>query len=111
MCLLTPTDFFAVGQNYTDFTQIGDDEVIACLDRATRLRETSPTLLVVGGSDPVVLDLNRQALARLRCESRLAVVPEATHLFAEPGALQQVTELSRDWFSAQMSPAPAPAGS
>jgi putative phosphoribosyl transferase len=263
MCLLTPRDFFAVGQYYTDFAQIGDDEVIACLDRAARLREeppiraltadrpvgiavgggvvlrgvlsvpedtagmvvfahgsgssrrsprnravaagmeaaglgtllfdllteqeerdranvfdtglladrlaavtgwleaqpeavglpvgyfgastgaaaalwaaaepgsriaavvsrggrpdladarlpavTSPTLLVVGGSDPVVLDLNRSALARLRCESRLAVVPGATHLFEEPGTLQQVTELSRDWFTAHMSPAPAPA--
>ena len=58
----------------------------------------SPTLLIVGGRDEVVLGLNRQAQQRLRCESRLAIVPGATHLFEEPGALQTVTRLARDWF-------------
>lgn len=58
----------------------------------------SPTLLIVGGRDPVVLELNRQAQQRLRCENRLAIVPGATHLFEEPGALQTVTRLARDWF-------------
>ena len=50
----------------------------------------SPTLLIVGGADDVVIDLNRQALARLTCEKRLVVVPGAGHLFEEPGALEQV---------------------
>ena len=64
-----------------------------------RLHEVvSPTLLIVGGRDEVVLGLNRQAQQRLRCESRLAIVPGATHLFEEPGTLQTVTRLARDWF-------------
>ena len=58
----------------------------------------APTLLLVGGRDDVVLDLNRQAQARLRCENRLDVIPGATHLFEEPGALEQVAERARDWF-------------
>ena len=58
----------------------------------------APTLLVVGGRDTVVLELNRRAQARLRCESRLAVVPGATHLFEEPGTLEQAAGLARDWF-------------
>ena len=59
---------------------------------------TAPTLLIVGGRDPVVLDLNRQAQARLRCENELAVVPGATHLFEEPGTLAAAASLARDWF-------------
>jgi putative phosphoribosyl transferase len=70
----------------------------------------APTLLVVGGYDHLVLDLNAQAQAQLRCENRLAVVPEATHLFAEPGALEQVAELARDWFAAHLVPAAPHAG-
>ncbi|WP_415947174.1 phosphoribosyltransferase family protein [Streptomyces sp. KLOTTS4A1] len=65
---------------------------------------TAPTLLIVGGHDQLVLDLNRQAQARLRCVSRLAIVPGATHLFEEPGALEKVTELARDWFTDHMTP-------
>ncbi len=61
-------------------------------------RVTAPTLLIVGGLDRVVLDLNRDALAELRCESRLAIVPGATHLFEEPGTLQRAAELARTWF-------------
>ncbi|MFI7006531.1 phosphoribosyltransferase family protein [Streptomyces sp. NPDC050145] len=64
----------------------------------------APTLLIVGGHDRHVLALNREAQARLRCESRLAVVPGATHLFEEPGALDQVTDLARDWFTDHMAP-------
>ncbi|MFE3492090.1 phosphoribosyltransferase family protein [Streptomyces sp. NPDC059175] len=64
----------------------------------------APTLLVVGGRDTTVLDLNRQALAALRCESRLVVVPGATHLFEEPGALDEVAELARDWFTVHLTP-------
>ncbi|MGI5401700.1 phosphoribosyltransferase family protein [Streptomyces sp. CA-135486] len=59
----------------------------------------APTLLIVGGRDTRVLDLNRQALTELRCECRLVVVPRATHLFEEPGALDRVAELARDWFT------------
>ncbi|MDF3299916.1 phosphoribosyltransferase family protein [Streptomyces tropicalis] len=66
---------------------------------------TAPTLLVVGSADPIVLDLNRQARDLLRCESRIAVVPGASHLFEEPGALEAVTDLARDWFTDHMAPA------
>ncbi|OIJ92490.1 phosphoribosyltransferase [Streptomyces colonosanans] len=66
---------------------------------------TSPTLLIVGGADLTVLDLNRQAQAQLRCENSLAIVPGATHLFEEPGALEAVTDLARDWFTDHMAPA------
>ncbi|HET7398200.1 MAG TPA: phosphoribosyltransferase family protein [Intrasporangium sp.] len=59
---------------------------------------TAPTLLVVGGADEEVLELNRSARARLRCPSELAVVPGATHLFEEPGALAEVSRLAGDWF-------------
>src|SRR5215469_1476232 len=58
----------------------------------------SPTLLIVGGKDEVVLGLNKEAQQWLRSESKLAIVPGATHLFEEPGALQTVTRLSKDWF-------------
>jgi predicted alpha/beta-hydrolase family hydrolase len=58
----------------------------------------SPTLLIVGGRDETVVDLNRQAQARMTCETRLAVVPGATHLFEEPGALDTVSDLAREWF-------------
>jgi len=68
-------------------------------------RVTAPTLLIVGGDDDVVLALNRQAEAQLTCEDDLAVVPGATHLFAEPGALEEVTEQAADWFTAHMRPA------
>lgn len=57
-----------------------------------------PTLLIVGGADDQVLELNRMAATQLRCESRLAVVPGATHLFEEPGALAEVARLSAGWF-------------
>jgi len=68
-------------------------------DLATDLDQVrAPTLLIVGEHDELVLGLNRQALSQLRCEARLTVVPGATHLFEEPGALQAVAELARDWF-------------
>jgi len=61
-------------------------------------RVLAPTLLIVGGRDEVVLELNREAYGQLRCDKRLAVVPGATHLFEEPGALEEVARLSREWF-------------
>ena len=60
-------------------------------------RVRAPTLLVVGGADPQVLELNRQAAQRLRAQHELAVVPGAGHLFAEPGALEQVVDRSVEW--------------
>ena len=59
----------------------------------------SPTLLVVGGRDHAVLEMNRAALAELRCEKELTIVPGATHLFEEPGALEEVTALAGRWFT------------
>lgn len=58
----------------------------------------APTLLIVGGDDRLVLDLNREAQAAMAAECRLDVIPGATHLFEEPGALEQVAGLARDWF-------------
>jgi putative phosphoribosyl transferase len=70
-----------------------------------RLAEVnSPTLLIVGSRDEIVVGLNKQAQQQLRCESRLAIVPGATHLFEEPGALQTVTRLARDWFAGHFGP-------
>jgi putative phosphoribosyl transferase len=57
-----------------------------------------PTLLIVGGNDPEVIDLNRKAMNLMRAETRVEIVPGASHLFGEPGALEQVAELARDWF-------------
>jgi putative phosphoribosyl transferase len=59
---------------------------------------TAPTLLIVGGDDYAVIDLNEKALKELQCEKRLEVVPGATHLFEEPGTLEQVAELASNWF-------------
>jgi len=58
----------------------------------------APTLLIVGGDDRQVLELNRAALEQLRATGELVIVPGATHLFEEPGALEAVAELARDWF-------------
>src|SRR2546427_6304978 len=62
-------------------------------------RVRAPTLLIVGAADPVVVALNRRAFVRLRGVKKIAVVPRASHLFAEPGALKRVTELAVTWFS------------
>lgn len=63
----------------------------------------APTLLIVGGADWQVLELNEQAARLLRCEQEVAVVPGATHLFEEPGALERVAELAADWFSRHLA--------
>jgi dienelactone hydrolase len=64
-----------------------------------RLAEVlAPTLFIVGGNDTAVIPLNEQALGALRCEKRMEIVPGATHLFEERGALDRVAELARDWF-------------
>jgi putative phosphoribosyl transferase len=58
----------------------------------------APTLLIVGGNDDIVIELNEQARDRMRCEVKLEIVPGATHLFEEPGALEHVAQLASDWF-------------
>jgi dienelactone hydrolase len=83
------------------------DEVGAIVSRGGRpdlaaealTRVRAPTLLIVGGEDSAVIPLNRDALGELRVEKALEIVPGATHLFEEPGALEQVAELARDWFA------------
>lgn len=70
----------------------------------------APTLLIVGGHDDIVLELNRRAHAQLRCESDVAVVPGATHLFEESGTLQAAAELARDWFSRHLAARHQPGG-
>jgi len=62
----------------------------------------APTLLIVGGADPRVIELNREAQQQLRCEARLEIVAGATHLFEEPGALERVAELASEWFLAKL---------
>jgi len=67
----------------------------------------APTLLIVGGDDEVVVDLNREAYALLRCHRQLDIVPGATHLFSEPGVLEEVARLAEEWFLRYLVPAPA----
>lgn len=66
-------------------------------------RVHAPTLLIVGGNDHQVIGLNEKAMAELRCEKRLSIVPGATHLFEERGALEEVTKLARDWFETHLA--------
>ncbi len=87
-----------------------DTDVAAVVSRGGRpdlaashlARVTAPTMFIVGGNDDVVLALNRDARAHLRCESELVVIPNATHLFEEPGALQSAALVARDWFVAHL---------
>jgi putative phosphoribosyl transferase len=66
----------------------------------------APTLLIVGGEDVPVIAMNQDALAKLRCpEKKLVIVPGATHLFEEPGTLEQVARLASEWFAAHFTPA------
>src|SRR5262245_23690805 len=68
----------------------------------------APTLLLVGGNDPAVLGLNEEALACLNCPRELKVIPGATHLFPEPGALEEVARLAEQWFQRYLAPGAAP---
>jgi len=63
----------------------------------------APTLLIVGGDDDVVLQLNEQALRLLSCPKELVVIPGATHLFEEPGALEEVARLAQEWFGRHLA--------
>ena len=64
----------------------------------------APTLLIVGGNDDVVIELNEQALRRLRCRKELVIIPGATHLFEEPGTLEEVSRLAQEWFVRYLAP-------
>ncbi|WP_193177216.1 dienelactone hydrolase family protein [Oricola nitratireducens] len=83
------------------------DEVKAVVSRGGRpdlagqalFHVKAPTLLIVGGHDYEVIELNREAKAMMRCDNRLAIVPGATHLFEEPGTLEQVVDLAGGWFA------------
>ena len=85
----------------------GPDEVEAIVSRGGRPdlagdclpRVKAPTLLIVGGNDDVVITLNQEALALLRCPKQMIVIPGATHLFPEPGALEEVARLAAQWFT------------
>jgi putative phosphoribosyl transferase len=70
----------------------------------------APTLLIVGGHDVPVIGMNQEALAELRCEKRIEIVHGATHLFEEPGTLEEVAHLARAWFAPHLSPPTARAG-
>jgi len=64
----------------------------------------APTLLIVGGADDIVIELNELALRRLRCPKELVIVPGATHLFEEPGTLEEVARLATNWFTRHLAP-------
>ena len=101
----------------------GGAALVAAADRPTRIgavvsrggrpdlagdslpRVEAPTLLIVGGLDDVVISLNERAMRSMRAEVKLEIVPGATHLFEERGALDQVAELARDWFVEHLAPA------
>jgi putative phosphoribosyl transferase len=65
----------------------------------------APTLLIVGGNDDVVIELNEKAFRLLRCPKELVIVPGATHLFEEPGTLEEVSRLAKEWFVRHLTPA------
>ena len=69
------------------------------LARRSLSRVKAPTLLIVGGDDSPVIEMNEEAFAQLRCEKEMKIVPGATHLFEEPGTLEEVVRLARDWFA------------
>jgi putative phosphoribosyl transferase len=73
------------------------------LARPVLPRVTAPTLLIVGGDDDVVIELNRQAFELLRCPRQLEIIPGASHLFPEPGALEEVARLAKEWFLGYLS--------
>ncbi|MFZ5567021.1 MAG: dienelactone hydrolase family protein [Pseudomonadota bacterium] len=87
----------ALGDTVQAVVSRGGRADLAGRHELTRVR--TPTLLLVGGADPEVLDLNRKAYERLQCEKELVVIPEATHLFEEAGALDEVARHAAAWFS------------
>jgi predicted alpha/beta-hydrolase family hydrolase len=92
-------------------SEIGD-EIGAVVSRGGRpdmagealTRVVAPTLLIVGGLDRVVIQLNEEAYHKLRCKKELMIVPGATHLFEEPGKLEEVARLAAEWFRHHLHP-------
>jgi len=88
------------------------DEISAVVSRGGRPdlagdaleRVTAPTLLIVGGEDKVVIELNEEAFTRLKCERELRIVPGASHLFEEPGKLEIVAQMAAEWFVHHLQP-------
>ena len=74
---------------------------------AALAKVSAPTLLIVGGYDDVVIMLNRDAYAQLNCEKELTIVPGATHLFEEPGTLEQAADAATNWFADHLTARPA----
>jgi len=70
----------------------------------TLAKVQAPTLLIVGGNDDIVIELNEMARDQMRCEVKLEIIPGATHLFEEPGALEHVAKLASDWFLLHLGP-------
>ncbi|MBN2112901.1 MAG: dienelactone hydrolase family protein [Acidimicrobiia bacterium] len=109
-----PVGYFgaSTGAGAALWAAAGDPAVAAVVSRGGRpdlaaprlARVTAPTLLIVGGRDPLVLDLNREAQQALGPSCRVEVLPGATHLFEEPGALEEVARLAGEWFLRWMSP-------
>lgn len=91
VCLEEPHGFFGVGQFYVDFGQVEDDEVVDLLTAA------HPSATATAADPPT-----EEEAHELRCEHELAIVPGATHLFEEPGALERVSELASHWFLAHL---------
>ena len=110
--VLLPIGYFgaSTGAAAALWAAAGDPRVAAIVSRggrpdlaAPRLAEVrAATLLIVGGRDAEVLQLNQWAQARMRCQVELAIVPNATHLFEEPGTLEHAAGLARDWFVDQL---------
>ncbi len=90
---------------------LGSEEIAAIVSRGGRPdlaqevldQVTSPTLLIVGGNDFGVIELNQAALEKIAAVKKLAIIPGATHLFEEPGALEEVARLAKDWFLKYLS--------
>jgi pimeloyl-ACP methyl ester carboxylesterase len=74
------------------------------LARSSLAKVEAPTLLIVGGFDGQVIGMNEEAYALLKCEKKVVIIPKATHLFEEPGALEEVAHLALDWFRAHFLP-------
>lgn len=93
-----------------------DHEIAAVVSRGGRpdlaggclARVVAPSLLIVGGRDSVVIDLNRQAFDELTCPKEMDIVPGATHLFEEPGTLERVSELAQAWFITHLAEGASP---
>jgi putative phosphoribosyl transferase len=91
----------AIGDDVAAIVSRGGRPDMAGADALGTVR--APTLLIVGGLDDVVIELNRTAYAALRCEKQLEIIPGATHLFEEPGTLEAVASLAADWFARHLA--------